>query len=362
MGLARLLAITVALLLLAAPAARAADVTFDPVPLGTTPDVREIEFVNDGADEITLGVASLTGTDAGSFRIDPNYCLNDTLAPGEGCSLFVNFDPRRMGINEATLQIPVTDTGEVVTTTLAGEGRESLRVSPGLVDFGAVPISAWDAIPPREVVVENVSGETLSGLGTRFERLFSLHYLTVNNTCDGATLTPGALCRLSVMFRQRRSGSYADTLQVTKQGRTLASVPVRGPVNVSAPPRTPAPPRPRTPDVTSTVQARLQAALKSWRKLGPAGLRRGGFLVTGLTAPVDGATYLLVRARGKVVAQGSVFVKAGKRARLRVRATRAGRQLLAAKKATRLAVVLKFVAGSDQRVSRVERTLRVPAA
>lgn len=372
MALARLLATTAALLLFAAPAAWAADVDFDPVAVGTTPDVQGVEFVNEGDDEITLGSTSLTGADPSAFSVDtPVVCTSVVLSPGEGCTIYLEFDPRRPGLSEATLEVPIADSAEVLRATLAGEGRASLRFSPSVLDFGTVPGSSTPA-DTRHVLVENVSGEELSGL--RASAGAGWRVRITADTCSGLSLPPGGTCNLSIAFAGRTAGTYADAVSVTKASYMLGSLEVRGTIVASTKPPFPRAPRPpihqrpvRTPDATPNLEARLDVAIARWRERGAASLRRGGFGVTALVPPVDGTAYLLVRARGalgkpgRTVARGLMPVTAGKRARLQLRATKAGRRLLAAKRATRLEVVLKFVATKDQRVSRVERTLRLPA-
>jgi hypothetical protein len=372
MGLARLSIAAVALLLLlllllAAPAARAADVEFAPVALGTTPDRVELTFVNDGPDQITLDPASITGSDASAFGVSSNGCQFATLEVDEACTLRVRFDPLHTGLSEATLEIPIVGTTEVLSATLAGEGLESLRLAPGSLNFGS---STYSRSAPSDlaVLVENVAAEPIS---VPSPTLGSWPvFRVVASTCADAELAPGATCAMTVRFTPRTPGTHTDTLQIAREGRVLASASVTGTVTSAPAPweRTrpmprPAPlPSPRlpTPDVTPALGGRLRAALGAWRKLGAAGLRRGGFAITGLTAPVHGDAHLVVRSGKRIVAKGAKVLVAGKPARLGVRATRFGRKLLADRKARRIEVVLRFVAASDRRVSRVASTVRVP--
>jgi hypothetical protein len=344
-----LLGFAVALLCGAAPA-WAADLDFEPVPLGTTPDVQELELVNDGGEDITLRPATIVGVDAGSFAIEEDLCKRVWLWPGEGCTVRVRFGPQRMGPNQATLQIPIDGSPEPVTATLAGEGRQSVRVSPGAIDFGTTS----DVSPRRDVVVQNVSDETLSGLGGWWATPRSIW--ATNPLACSQPLPPGGTCTLPVAATGRDLGTFTNTLQVQRGSVVLASVPVRiTRVARTAPPPKPAP----TADATAMVKADLAGALKSWRKLGRRALRKRGFAITDFEAPADGMAYLLVRSGKRIVAQDVFFVDAGKPAKLRARATRAGRRLLAAKKTKQLDVVLRYVATSDSRVSRAQARLRL---
>jgi hypothetical protein len=368
--LLRPILLVVVVLLVGAPMAQAADVDFEPVVLGSTPDVQRVELVNEGDDDLALGGASVTGADAASFAIDANYCLNDTLAPGEDCDVHLRFDPQRVGLNEGRLEIGVTGSSDALTATLAGEGREALRVAPSAVDFGSVPVyhPSQPPLPPpfpytRNVVVENVSGEAISPvralMGTLSRRFFSI----TANGCTGQTLTPGSTCSLTIGLTNLTAGTHTDTLRVIRGSRTVATAALTGTVVEGRRPAPPAPPapQPKTPDATPTLRARLQAAFGAWRKQGVWRLRRGGFVIGGVTAPVYGDAYLLVRSGKRIVAQGSAALVAGKSERLRGRVTRFGRSLLAERKTRRLDVVLRFVAASDRRVSRVATTVRVPA-
>jgi Abnormal spindle-like microcephaly-assoc'd, ASPM-SPD-2-Hydin len=349
-------------LLIAAPAAQAADVDFEPVPLGTEPDAQDVEVFNEGFEEITLGTASIGGLDSSSFSVTANGCLNTTLAPGEGCVISVTFDPREAGPQTGTLLVAIAGETERLRVTLAGEGRESLRVSPAPLDFGtmaAAPLVDPPAV--RELLLENVSGRQMSALRAQFGR-FNRGFTLASDDCTGATLAPGETCRVRVAFTGHSPGDWSDTLTVLTGTRVVATVSVKA-VRLrrsARPPSPPSPPRPRTPDATSALQARLQAAVGAWRKLGAARLRRGGFVVTGLMVPVHGDAHLVVRSGKRIVAKGAKVLVAGKPARLQVRATRFGRKLLADRKARRIEVVLRFVAASDRRVSRVASTVRVP--
>jgi hypothetical protein len=347
----------------AAPA-WADDLTFEPVELGTTPDVQEITLVNDGDDALELGVASITGADADAFSVAYDYCMNHTLAPGDDCDLAVEFDPLRVGPNSTNLDVPMVGEAGPYRIALSGEGRPSLRVTPAAVDFGALPALVGlptFVSPSREVTIQNVTDEELGGLWRKAPHGFSV----TAQTC-GSTLAPGSSCSYTISFIAGSEGRHTGDLEVRGNGHTIARVPVaatRLPYQRHVPRSSPMPATPRpspTPSATTMLRARLGAAMQRWRHASRGSLRRGGLVLTGFKAPADGQLELFVVGR-RQVALGSVEVSAGKAARLRARLLPAGRRLLKADRDLRWRAVLKFVARADGRVSRVSAALHLRA-
>jgi hypothetical protein len=347
-------------LLCAAPAAQA-DVSFEPVQLGTTPDVQEIVLTNDGDDTFETGVPSITGADADAFKFVHDYCLNDTLDPGEDCEMSVEFDPLRTGPNGATLEVPIAGEAEPFRLALSGDGRPSLSVTPSAYDFGSFPWGTPIKALTVDVTVQNVTAEELTGLraSSTTTTPLSLAFGVTARTC-GATLAPGATCVYTVSFRTYALGTYTGELRVLGESRTLARVPLAAARTRPQPrPTVPRTPQPRTPSALTALSKRLGAAIKLWKHADRAHLRRG-FVVSGFVAPADGKLELTVLGH-HAVARGSLVVHAGKPARLLVRPTSAGRRLLRLDRKLKLRAVLKFTASADARVSRASAALALRA-
>jgi hypothetical protein len=351
-------------LLFAAPTAHA-NVTFEPVPLGTTPDVQEIVLVNDGDDPFETGVPTITGADASTFSFVYDYCINDTLDPGEDCEMAVEFDPLRTGPNGATLEVPIVGEPEPFRVGLSGEGKPSLSVTPGAYDFGTLPALGAPTSagqPTVDVTIQNVTSDELSGLRAHVTGTppFFTRFSSSPGTC-AATLAPGATCAFKVTFTGWRAGSYTGDLRVMSGTKTLATVPLSATLKGSPhgiPIAKPPKPKP-TPSAVMALSARLSAAVKGWKHADRARLRRG-FVLSGFVAPSDGKLELTI-VGGHAVARGSLELRAGKPARLHARLTSAGRRLLRLDRKLRLRAVVRFVPSADGRVLRVAAELPLRA-
>jgi len=79
-------------------------------------------LTNTGNATLTNIVASITGTDAGSFQIYPSSTCGSTLAAGASCTYLMNFYPQSVGGLSATLSVADNASGSPQTITLSGIG------------------------------------------------------------------------------------------------------------------------------------------------------------------------------------------------------------------------------------------------
>ncbi len=110
---------------LPAPAARVepSTVSFEPLPVGDRSDIRTVRLLSTGAARLPLGDVSITGAQAGDFRIVPASCAGlDSLLPDSDCTVGVSFRPGGAGTRRATLVLRHGAAGGRSEVNLSGEG------------------------------------------------------------------------------------------------------------------------------------------------------------------------------------------------------------------------------------------------
>jgi hypothetical protein len=302
--------------------------------MGDSSSGLSVQITNRGDSPVAIGGVSLAGADVSAFQVLTNSCSPGALAAPASCSVSVRFRPTRTGSHGATLRVEHDGQGGVVSVPLAGNGTPPFSVDVGAIDFGEVQVGQQAA---RTI--------TVTGHGARPLRTVSA---TVGGR-DVATLrssracAPRPTCTLRVTFAPDSARLHSAQLTVAAEGFELV-VPLTG---LGTPAPAPA------PSVGALLHSRLRSAVRTWRRAGRAGALRRGLTVNGFRAPANGTLRLVVRkAKGPVLARGSVRAKAGVLARVRARLTRTGRRALRSGRAVRVAAVLEFVAAQGGRRSR----------
>lgn len=208
--------------------------SFDPdslslgtVQVGSASAPRSVLFSNNGDAAITVSNVAVSG--AGQFT-QTNDC--GTVAPGASCSLEVVMTPLSTGPVSGSLTIAHNGSG---ATTLPLSGTSSApAASLAAPLFADTPVGSSTVAEatltntgsgPVSVTVPTVS--SVSGDGFAFQ----------STTC-GASLAPGASCRVSVRFTATNPGSAAGALLVTTSASTesvtLGALATQGHATVSA--------------------------------------------------------------------------------------------------------------------------------
>jgi hypothetical protein len=328
---------------------------------------QELVVVNEEPDPVTLGQPAVSGPDAAAFGFVANTCSWQSLASGEECSVTMIFRPARTGAHAATLELPVEGEPDAsFSAELSGEGIQSLRLTPSVVDFGPVFLSRSQ----REVLVENVSGREISPLFAWIEPFgpFLIYRPRVPDVC-GRTLAAGASCRIGATFVPRPGLTTEGRLILRSGWAEMGSVALRG---TWAPRPAAAPIRFPTPDATGVLRKRLRAALGRLRGRSREALLKRGLVVRGIVPPAQGALSLVVRGRPAsprkqdaslvarlVAVRRRLAVPPGQPATIRAHLTRPGRRMLRGGGPLILDVKLTLVARSDDRLSEAKGVLRL---
>ena len=93
--------------------------------LNTTSAQQYFYIYNRGTTAITLGTATITGTNSGDFAIASTTCTS-TIAVNGTCYYYVTFDPSAVGPRTASVQISDNAAGNPQSLVLTGIGQSAL--------------------------------------------------------------------------------------------------------------------------------------------------------------------------------------------------------------------------------------------
>ncbi|MDX6625157.1 MAG: hypothetical protein QOE56_146 [Solirubrobacterales bacterium] len=162
-----------------------------------------LQMTNDGEAEVQLGGLEITGSGQSGFWTGPSSCWGTWLAPGQSCSVQVNFDPREVRLYSAELRALAN--GSVFTATLSGEGgRANIETPENPVEFGAATAGSEGAV--RTITLSN-SGNLPAGF---FISVISGgdagSFRLLDENCTMAELVPAGTCTAHVRFAPQGPG------------------------------------------------------------------------------------------------------------------------------------------------------------
>ncbi len=171
-----------------APPSRA----FGSVVTGTMSPVLTFTVTNQGGQVSGVPAVSLTGVNAAQFAIAGSTCTA-TLAPGASCVVQIRFAPTTTGAATAAISVSATP-GGTVTGDLLGGGIAAggLIIIPSSTTFPLTSIG--DSAGVQTLTVQN-SGSAATGTVS-----ISAAGGDFSSTNNCATLAPGAICTVSVIF------------------------------------------------------------------------------------------------------------------------------------------------------------------
>lgn len=121
---------------------------------------QEFRLTNTGNVSTALNNASITGADAGQFRLSTDTCAATTLGAGESCHLGVRFAPESTGAKAATLRL--NGLAESLTASLSGTGVPGSPPSNAF-SFGHFKTNAKQGTATQSVTVSGPGRLVLAG-------------------------------------------------------------------------------------------------------------------------------------------------------------------------------------------------------
>lgn len=193
--------------------------TFDAQTTATSSAAQLVTLTNTGSGPLTI--KSITAT--GDFS-QTNNC-GTTVAPGDGCTIFVIFTPTTTGARGGVLTVSDDRVakGATQTVTLAGigtAGAAAFTVSPESVLFADELINTTSA--NQVVTITNHSGAT-AALGVP---LYPAGF-KVQTTC-GAALSNGGSCKFYVAFAPTALGPISGAISLPITGQPTLTIGLAG--------------------------------------------------------------------------------------------------------------------------------------
>jgi hypothetical protein len=183
----------------------ASGLAFGTQAVGTTSGAQNATLVN--GQSVTLNISSIgfSGTNSADFT-QTNTC-GGSLAVGASCTISVKFTPGGTGSRSATLRVNDDAGSSPQTIPLSGTGGTPVILSPSTLNFGSVVIHTSSTAPA--VTLTNNQSVALTGINITTSAPYSQ-----SNTC-GASIGPGAQCKITVTFSPTVTGVQSGTVTIT---------------------------------------------------------------------------------------------------------------------------------------------------
>ena len=186
--------------------------TFAPTDISSGAGAQKIGITNRTGKDITITPVIDTAI-AGTFRIATNGCMG-TIAPNNGCYLWVNYIATYPGEQTGTLTI-TPSTGAVETVSLTGTGNPGqIIVGPTAVTYAATKVGYGAGA--QKVGILNRTGADIT-IAYAIDTPIAGSFRVSTNGCGG-TLAPNTGCYLWVNYIATATGQQNGTLTITPTG------------------------------------------------------------------------------------------------------------------------------------------------
>jgi hypothetical protein len=174
---------------------------FGLLPIHTEAGRTTFQLENDGQAAAQIGSLNFSGGNANGFWFGNSDCWGRWMAPGETCSIEVDFGPNETG--SFATQVQVSSGSENFTADVSGEGgRPNVEAAPA--DFGTVTVGATGAT--ETIVVSNSGNVPTSFFIGIVAGGDSGSFQLLDENCTGAPLLPAASCEAHIRFAPQAVG------------------------------------------------------------------------------------------------------------------------------------------------------------
>ena len=185
-----------------------AAVTFPDRPVNTSSAPVDVTIANAGNETMTISSITVTGDFTLTSSCPPS------LAAGDSCVASVTFKPLVLGARSGALTVATDAPSGTQSVRLAGNGLAStdrgiLDVSPGLLDFDRIPVGTRSA---AQLVTLSNSGVLAINLVVSTVGDFLRAPAPAGATDCDATLAPGEVCEIAVVFAPSAAGAVSGKL------------------------------------------------------------------------------------------------------------------------------------------------------
>jgi uncharacterized repeat protein (TIGR01451 family) len=218
---------------------------FGDQPLGSTSTAKTVTLTSSGTASLVVGTLGISGANAGDFSLTNDGCSGQTVAPGNHCTVDVQFSPTAIGGRSASLNIPGNAPSSPGHVPLSGNGTVLADVQASV----SGPASAKSGSTASYLVtVGNAGPSTASNVvmtfavpaGTKFQGVSTTHG-TCTHPPTGST-TGTITCSLGNLAKGA-NGLQSVALKITlnKKGGTITGVIHAASVATNVTPATPDP-------------------------------------------------------------------------------------------------------------------------
>jgi hypothetical protein len=178
------------------PSASPSTLAVAPATVGST-SASMVSITNPGSEPLPIGAVSLT---TGELAVTADGCSAQILEPAQSCVVKVRFAPTAPGAAQATLTVP-TDNGTlgVPVSALAPSVADLAWTPPAFEATGAH--SHAGQVQRLVLALRNPLTSQVSLGASTLDQAKDAGFVVKANRCHWARLTPGATCRVSVLFR-----------------------------------------------------------------------------------------------------------------------------------------------------------------
>ena len=188
---------------------------FGSINVGSTSPAQPVTIGNVGTSNLVIKTIA---SSSAQFQKTADGCANQTLAPGQNCTVSVQFKPGSIGLKSAMLSIASNDPDESpVKVALSGTGTTGggggllpdITVAPASLDFGSVAVGSTSAAQPVTISNDGTGDllvKSITLTGTAFQK--------VTDGCSNTTLAPGQNCMVSLRFKPGATGLKTSTLSI----------------------------------------------------------------------------------------------------------------------------------------------------
>ena len=195
------------------------------VTLGTTSPATTLTITNLDSASVSLGAASLTGSDAAQFAITGGDCtLLPTLARDATCTYTMALHPTGVsGARTATLTVPSTGGVRsplaVTVNGFAGAAGAAGAVSLNAASVAFGNVRVRETSPLQRVTVTNTGAAALTVSSVKFDPATFPeynHYRIMQDTCStGGSVAPAGTCFIDLAFAPFTPGPHNTALILT---------------------------------------------------------------------------------------------------------------------------------------------------
>ena len=198
-----------------APADQTRDLDFGSVGLGATPSL-VATVTNTGQQDVTVSGVAVNGANAAEFSANSAGLIGTVIAPGGSVNIDVSFSPVSGGAKTATLELALTQSGDVYSlgTALQAVGlMPQVSIVPAsTLDFGMWGVDSG-ASSSAAVVISNTGGSSLSISNITFTGLNATDFAIASDSSE-TQLVPGASRTLNITFDPAALGQRTANLEV----------------------------------------------------------------------------------------------------------------------------------------------------